>query len=394
MGKKIQIFSESELSEEVLSQIREQEFVGKKRAKISKKRVITGTILSLLFCIVIAFSVLAVSAVYEKNTLYKMMQVEAADIKQDRLYIEPTELNIYKDYEKDLSGKASGNYMVRDDEYFYVVNLVGDNCIYRISKDRSEKKKMSDVPAQKLILSDGVLFFSNPYDSSVYPCGIYKIYLDGLTEDESPENNMICSAYVEDMVLLNGQLFYVDGHNKNLYSKNILTCDEQLIASGAFSNIVLCDDVLYFAKEAEASAEYQICKLTGENRVIQLAAANSKFYDVNNGYLYAAKEDSVGIYRLTADGVSDTEENVPLKNIRNIRVNDNKLYAVDESASGELCIYDLKDKSEVSLNVSHVVDFEIAGNCLITQYVEEYQVCVTINDIDTFKENTIFEVLK
>ncbi|TCK89019.1 uncharacterized protein DUF5050 [Natranaerovirga hydrolytica] len=221
----------------------------------------------------------------------------------------------------------------KDDIYFF-----GNNFIWKMDKELKNKEiifgKGSLTNHNMLLVNDNHTLVRS-YDFSNYTHDITYLYQE--TEDGMEK---IMSHPIDNALIVEDDIFYVDNRDKKLYRYNLETQNQALIINENILEFQISDDTIYFTTHHD----YKLYKY--ENETIEIII-NEPVYNLQlyKDTLYYLKRNANNhLYRYKKD---ETEELLLETFVTQYKIIDDKIYYIDESDNYKLFLYDGEEKMEI-----------------------------------------------
>lgn len=208
-------------------------------------------------------------------------------------------------------------------EYVY---CFGDNFIWRVDKDLQNKKvvfgKGNVFKTNMLLVNDDYTFVRS------YDFINYKDHLTFLYDAVDPTKKLI-EEPIDNAVLIENTIYYVNHYNKKLYKYNLITHETELIINDPVLEFVIIDNLIYFSRND--NYKLYVMKDGGIKKIIDNGVYNIKY---SNGHIYYIdRDDNNSLYKLDAHKMP---EKILDDFTTQYEIVDNTIYYRNESQKGEL----------------------------------------------------------
>ncbi len=283
-------------------------------------------------------------------------------------------------YGNDMQIYVGGGLIVADQEYYYAVNKLDGNRLYKISRDGSyNREKISDIPGGALNLCGGKLYFVNNYANAGYDMGIYRINTDGTGVEYLSD----AVPYDDDMALANSWLYYINGNDRHIYKMNtenrreICLTDENCYSLAVHENTIY---YTYWVEDEEGDYEYVLASKDVDGDGYFEIARDGDYYNLTymDGKIYY--DSSSGVFCINSDG-TDQQTVMEADIAEYVWVYDGGWYYIDASQNNTLAVYREESGETLHYNVEYTKDFYLIDGMLCVNYMEGAEEKVSVHDL-------------
>ncbi len=285
-------------------------------------------------------------------------------------------------YGNDTQIYVGGGLIAAGEEYYYAVNKLDGNRLYRISRDGSfGREKISDIPAGAVSLCGEKLYFVNNYANAGYDMGIYRINTDG-TGLEYLSDAVLDD---DDMVLVNSWLYYINGNDRHIYKMNTENRREICLTEEKCYGLIIHENIIYYTywvEDEEGDYEYVLASMDVDGNGHFEIARGSGYYNLTymDGKVYYVSFSEDAFCSINPDGTD--QQNVMEGDVKEyVWFYDGGCYYIDKSRNNTLAVYREESGETLHYNIEYVKDFYIIDGMLWINYMEGAEEKVSVHNL-------------
>ncbi|MEL7647384.1 MAG: DUF5050 domain-containing protein [Sedimentibacter sp.] len=274
----------------------------------------------------------------------------------------------------DYGNIVNGMNIVKNNDWFYYINIKDNNSLYRTNQDMSENNKIINGPVDQFYIENQTIYYIG-YNYEANNGGIFKSDIDGTDKQQ------IAGGAASFLNILDSKLYYCegsdggnlctidkDGHNKKILIQGRIAYPN--LVNGWIYYINLLDNSSIY--KAEINGSYNIKINTKSAKCLNVD--NDKIFFSDENYSYFMNHDGSfenKIYNMPADNILVSSENIYLLR----RYHD--VYKQDkDSILGDL-VYEGSEVSGVGLQNDMLI---ISLQNEVTRSIQRYDIGTGIND--------------
>ena len=216
----------------------------------------------------------------------------------------------------------------------------GDNCIYRIRQDGTQRTRISEDPASSVIISNGWIYYYNNDDSKIYKVGLDETQRSLVVDD-------VCGSFTvtEDSI-------YYESQNEGIFEVNINTLERKKICDDVSRGAAYSEGWIYYSNGNDAGKLYKI-KADGSSKA-KLSDDYAIYINTAADWIYYVNfDDDSSLYKIKSNGSSRVQIS-DHKECADINIIDEYIYYVtwQEGEYGQL--FRVKNDGTLRKKISEV----------------------------------------
>ena len=276
----------------------------------------------------------------------------------------------------DYGNNINGMNIIKNNNWFYYINIRDNSSLYRSNQDMSENDKIINGPVKQFYIKDQTIYY-NLYNYEDNSGGIFKSDIDGTNKQQ------IVNGAASFLNILENKLYYCEGlDGGNLCSIDKDGHNRKLLIQGKVAYPNLVNGWIYYINLLDNSSIYKT-EIDGSYNV-KINNKSAKCLNVDNNKVYFS--DKYYGYFMNHDG--SFENKLYNKPADNILVSEDKIYWIRR-------YYDIykQDKDSVLANLVYEGTEDsglgLQNGMLIISIQNEVTRSIQRYDISTGKNDTI-----
>lgn len=278
-------------------------------------------------------------------------------------------------YGNDMQIYSRGALLAMDEEYYYAANELDGSRLYRISRDGSySREKISDIPASKVSVQNGRIYFVSSFANASNAPGIYSIKTDGTQQE------YISDAVPECMMLVNDWLYYLSENDNRIYKMNIADRREIQLTDKYCVSMTIHENTIYFS--CWTGHEYALAAMDVDGNSYRELAGGGNFYQVMyvDEEIYYVSYDDECFCAIAPDGTqSRVVGTADLES--GLQIYDGNYFFLETSHGSAIAVYEESSGNTRYYDRENVRNFFIFDRKLYINYLDGTEEKISVHNL-------------